>query len=306
MTIREQHGKRHLRCYTVLVFTVLAVIFTTVFTSAGLSGDQPGKHTFEVRLASHEKVEGWERVPGPGPEKAPVWISPEVALTNRDVEIAYPTRTREHKPCVGFVFTEEGALKNARLTKSHIGEYLAVILDSQVTWVPKIREEISERAIMDANLTEEETESIAEWLSGGKIKFKPWKHKFSSGKIKFELRLASFEKVKGWETGLLPKPWNNLIYISPEVALTNSDIARAWPQLDAAGFVIGFMLTEEGSLKLARLTKAHIGENLAVMVGGQVMSAPKIMAEIIDGRAQILGDFTEESAGLLAKGIMMK
>jgi hypothetical protein len=30
------------------------------------------------------------------------------------------------------------------------------------------------------------------------------------------------------------------------------------------------------------------------------------MAEITDGRAQINGIFTEESAGLLAKGIMMK
>ena len=68
MTIRGQHGKHHLYFHTVLVFTVLAVIFTTALTAAGLSGDQTGKHQFELRLASHEKVEGWERVPGPGPE----------------------------------------------------------------------------------------------------------------------------------------------------------------------------------------------------------------------------------------------
>ncbi len=301
MTIR---GKHHFYFHSVAVFAVLAVIFTTALS--GLSADQTGKHTFEVRLASHEKVEGWDMVPGPGPEKTTVWISPEVALTNVDVALAYPTRTRENKPCVGIIFTEEGSLKMARLTKSHVGEWLAVIFDGRVTWTPKISEGISERAIWYGNFTEEETRSIAVGLSGGKIKFEPWKYKFPTGKIKFELRLASFEKVKGWETGLLPEPWNNLIYISPEVALTNSDIARAWPQPDAGGFVIGFMLTEEGSLKLARLTKAHIGENLAVMIDGQVLSAPKIMAEITGGRAQILGDFTEESAGLVAKGIMMK
>ena len=122
MTIRGQHGKRHFYFHPVLVFTVLAVIFTTALTAAGLSGDQTGKHKFEVRLASHEKVEGWERVPGPGPEKTPVWISPEVALTNRDVARAYPDRTPEGKPCVGVVLTEDGALKLARLTKSHVGE----------------------------------------------------------------------------------------------------------------------------------------------------------------------------------------
>ena len=246
-------------------------------------------------------------VPGSGPEKTPVWISPEVALTNRDVTLAYPTRTTENRPCVGVIFTEEGALKFARLTKSHIGELLAVILDGRVTMAPKIAEEITGgRAIINGNFTEEETRSIAVGLSGGKIKFEPWKYKFPTGKIRFELRLASLEKVKGWETGLIPEPWNNLIYISPEVALTNSDIARAWPQPDVNGFGVGFMLTEEGSLKLARLTKSHIGENVAIMVDGQVTSAPKIMAEITGGRAMINGKFTEESAGLLAKRIMMK
>jgi hypothetical protein len=174
MTIRGQHGKRYLHFHIVLVFTVLAVIFTTALTAAGLSGDQTGKHKFESR------------------------------------------------------------------------------------------------------------------------------------KIKFELRLASYQKVEGWEIGFVPGPPKTPVWISPEVALANSDIARAWPQPDAGGFVVGFMLTGEGSLKLARLTKSHIGENVAIMVDGQVRSAPKIMAEITGGRAIINETFTEAEAGALAKGIMMK
>jgi len=285
---------------------VFAVIFTTALTASGISGDQAGKHTFELRLASHEKVEGWERVPGPGPENAPIWISPEVALTNSDVEIARPSRTPEGKPCVAVFFTEESALKMARLTQSHIGEFLAVILDGRVTMAPMIREKISREALINGNFTEDEVVSIAAGLSGGKIMFEPWNHKFSTGKHTFELRLASFEKVKGWEIGLLPGPPKTPVWISPEAALTNSDITRAWPQAGADGFDVGFMLTEEGSLKLARLTKSHIGENLAIMIDGRVMSAPEIMAEITGGRAVINGKITEEEAGLLAEGIMMK
>jgi preprotein translocase subunit SecD len=303
MTIRGQYRKRHLYFHTILVFMVLAVIFTTALTAAGLSGAQTGKHTFEVRLASYEKVEGWEQVPWPGPEKTPLWISPEVVLTNADIARAYPDQTPEGKPCVGVVFTEEGALKIARLTRSHIGKNTAIILDGRVTMVPKIKEEITGgRAIIEGNFTEEETESIAKGLSGdqtGKINFE-------SGKIAFEVRLASYERVEGWEIGLVPGPPKTPVWISPEAALTNADIARAWPQLDAGGFCVGFQLTEEGSLKLARLTKSHIGENVAIMVDGRVMSAPKIMAEITGGRAMINGKFTEEEAGLLAKGIMMK
>ena len=307
MTIRGQYGKRHLHFHTVLGFTALAVIFTTALTAAGLSGDQAGKHMFEVRLASHEKVEGWEMVSGPGPENVPIWISPEVALTNRDVARAYPSRTLENKPCVGVFLTEEGALKFARLTKSHLHELLAIMIDGRVTMAPIINSEIiGGQAIIQGNFTEEETESIAKELSGiqtEKIKFEPWKHKFSTGKIKFEFRLASNEKVEGWEIGLGPGP----VWISPEVVLTNRDVVRAWPARSTEGKPsVGVLLTEDGALKLARLTKRHFGETLAVILDGRVDSVPTIKDEITGGQAMIHGNFTEEETGSIAKGIMMK
>jgi preprotein translocase subunit SecD len=303
MTIHDQQGKRQLYFQSALVFMVLAVIFTTAFTAAGLSGDQTGKHTFEARLASYEKVEGWKRVPGPGPSNTPLWISPEVALTNADIALAYADRTPEGKPCMGILFTEEGALKQARLTKSHVGEFLAIILDGRVTMVPKIIDEITGgRAMITGNFTEEEVKSIADGLSGaqtGKIKFEP-------GKINFQLRLASHEKVEGWEIDLVPGPPKTPIWLSPEAALTNADIARAWAQPGADGFNVGFLLTEDGALKMARLTKSHIGEYVAVVLDGRVVTAPEIMDEITGGRAVISGNFTEEEAGAVAKGIMEK
>ena len=309
MTIRGQFGKRHLHFHTVLGFTALAVIFTTALTAAGLSGDQTGKHTFELRLASHEKVEGWEMVSGPGPENVPIWISPEVALTNRDVARAYPSRTLENKPCVGVFLTEEGALKFARLTKSHLHELLAIMIDGRVTMAPIINSEIiGGQAIIQGNFTEEETESIAKELSGiqtEKIKFEPWKHKFSTGKIKFEFRLASYQKVEGWEIGLGPGP----VWISPEVALTNRDVARAYPEpdrTDPSKLGVGILLTEEGALKMARLNKSHIGKNLAVILDGRAVSVFPIEKEFTSGRALIPGNFTEEEARSIAKGIMMK
>ena len=162
MTIRGQHGKRHPYFHTVLVF---AVIFTTALTAAALSGDRIEKHKFEVRLASHEKVEGWEQVPSPGPGKTPVWISPEVALSHADIAQAYPDLAPDGKPCVGVLLTEDGALKFARLTKSHVGEFLAVILDGRVDSVPKIIDEITGgQAMIHGNFTEEETGSIAKGI----------------------------------------------------------------------------------------------------------------------------------------------
>ena len=126
-------------------------------------------------------------------------------------------------------------------------------------------------------------------------------------RIKFEIRLASYEKVDGWKSVAGPGPVKADIWISPQAALTNDDLARAWPQSDADGFSVGFLLTEEGSLKLACLTKSHVGEYIAVMMDGSVLSTPKIMAEITGGRAFIQGKINkEEEARSIAEGIMMK
>ena len=162
MTIRGQMRKHHPYFHTVLIF---AVIFTTALTAAGLSGDQTGKHTLELRLASYQKVEGWERILGPEPQNAPLWVSPEIAISNRDVARAWPARSTEGKPSVGVLLTEDGALKLARLTKRHFGETVAVILDGRVDSVPTIRDEITGgQAMIHGNFTEEETGSIAKGI----------------------------------------------------------------------------------------------------------------------------------------------
>ena len=95
-----------------------------------------------------------------------------------------------------------------------------------------------------------------------------------------------------------------------DLARSRFDQPPIWPapgpigQRD--GISVGILLTEDGALKLARLTKSHIGEYVAVILDGRVDSVPKIMDEITGGRAIIDGNFTEEEAGSIAKGIMMK
>jgi preprotein translocase subunit SecD len=121
--------------------------------------------------------------------------------------------------------------------------------------------------------------------------------------LRFEMRLASYEKVEGWENVPGPAPGKVNIWISPETTLTNADVAQAWPDRMDDKFCVGLLLTEEGALKLARLSKAHIGEFVALIIDGRVMSVPKIMAEINGGRAVLSGKFTEEEAGSIAEGI---
>jgi len=160
MTICRQQRYRYTRAALILI-----AFFAAVLSAAGLSQDRSPSVRFELRLASMEKVEGWESAPGPVPSKTIIWISPEAALTNADVARAWPDHSGDGKPCVGILFTEDGALKLARLTKSHVSENVAVMLNGRVVSIPKIIGEISGgRILIEGNLTEEEAGSIAEGI----------------------------------------------------------------------------------------------------------------------------------------------
>lgn len=130
-----------------------------------------------------------------------------------------------------------------------------------------------------------------------------WPETYNDG-IRFELCLASMEKVDGWKS--MPNLWNQPVWISSIISLSNADVAKSGIVKRGDAHSVSLLLNEEGTLKLARLTKAHIGEYVAILINGRVVSVPKIIDEIIGGRAEIAGNFTEEEARILAEGIMVK
>jgi hypothetical protein len=123
---------------------------------------------------------------------------------------------------------------------------------------------------------------------------------------RFEVRLASHEPVKGW--GSVPYPTSaETIWISPEVTLTNTDVVLAeLVRMPDDKVSVNLLLTEDGSLKFARLTKAHISGFAAMIIDDRVMMVPKITEEIQNGRIRITGDFTEEEARSIAAGIAVR
>jgi len=63
---------------------------------------------------------------------------------------------------------------------------------------------------------------------------------------------------------------------------------------------IGFRFTEEGSRHFAAFTRANVGGRFAIVWGGVVLSAPRIMMPITGGSGEITGDISaEEAAGIV-------
>jgi len=64
--------------------------------------------------------------------------------------------------------------------------------------------------------------------------------------------------------------------------------------------VVSITFDTEGGRKFARLTQANVNKPFAIILDGQVLSAPNINEPILGGSAQISGNFTVESANQLA------
>ncbi len=66
---------------------------------------------------------------------------------------------------------------------------------------------------------------------------------------------------------------------------------------------VDFSLTPDGTERFAAITGQNIGRRLAIVIDGQLITAPVIQSPITGGKGQITGNFTEQEAKDLAAKI---
>jgi protein-export membrane protein SecD len=64
---------------------------------------------------------------------------------------------------------------------------------------------------------------------------------------------------------------------------------------------VNLMFNSEGAKMFAEITKNNLGKTVAIYVDDEIVSAPTVQAEIVDGRAVISGNFDIEEAKELAR-----
>lgn len=95
----------------------------------------------------------------------------------------------------------------------------------------------------------------------------------------------------------LPPPLQDIMNFK-STSLTGRYIKRAQLDFDKITFQpqIGLELNDEGAKIFAEITKKNVGKRLAIFLDGAPISAPVVREEITEGRAQITGNFTPQSA----------
>lgn len=106
------------------------------------------------------------------------------------------------------------------------------------------------------------------------------------------------EPVEGYE---LKYEDEKPLLLKKDAPITGADLKTAQSVFDSSGFPqVTLTLNSEGAKKFGELTKAHVGEKLAVVLDGVVKTAPVIDEPILSGDAVIRGSYSVAEAQDLA------
>ena len=91
-----------------------------------------------------------------------------------------------------------------------------------------------------------------------------------------------------------------VLYEDPEVTGDMVQTASAQANPDGFGFQINFAFDTRGSRRFAEYTRDNVGSVFAIVLDGEVISAPVIQTPITQGSGRITGDFSAVEASQIA------
>ena len=126
----------------------------------------------------------------------------------------------------------------------------------------------------------------------------------------FQMRLVvdtateDSEEMVMFDKGKVPEQKETL-HVQKKVLIDQSHLksARVIKDKQLGTSQIEIRFNDEGTKRLAEVTRNMIGKRLAIVIRGQLYSAPNVMTEISGGVATINGSFSEEEARDLAARI---
>jgi len=84
-----------------------------------------------------------------------------------------------------------------------------------------------------------------------------------------------------------------------QTALKSAAASKGWQDY----WQVDFSLTPDGTRQFAEITGQNLGKRLAIVIDGQLITAPIIQSSITGGKGQITGTFTKQEAKDLAAKI---
>ncbi len=127
----------------------------------------------------------------------------------------------------------------------------------------------------------------------------------SSGPPMFQIRaVLDAPSAESEPMSVVSKERKEVVTVEKAVLFDQTALKSAKVHLDRFGHPrIEITFSEKGRQRFADITRQNRGQRLAIIIDGQLYCAPRIMAEIPGGKAEISGSFSEQEAKDLAAKI---
>ena len=121
--------------------------------------------------------------------------------------------------------------------------------------------------------------------------------------IRFEVRLAEDQPGLDLREARVDGS-DRVVYLHEEIIVTNEDIAqsRVVRGDGPSSYGVGVQFSAAGAEKMRHATAGHIGRPLAILIDGEVVTAP-VLRSPISRSAVISGDYTKAEAERIVDGI---
>ena len=95
-----------------------------------------------------------------------------------------------------------------------------------------------------------------------------------------------------------------MVYVHQEIVVTNDDIARSSVVQgdEPSRYGVGMEFNAAGAQKMRQATASHVGRPVAILIDGDVVTAPVLRAPI-STYAVIDGDYTQAEAERIVNGM---
>ncbi|HLG60051.1 MAG TPA: hypothetical protein VI485_32220 [Vicinamibacterales bacterium] len=123
--------------------------------------------------------------------------------------------------------------------------------------------------------------------------------------VRFEVRLAEDHPAAGLSKARVAGWFGPVdLFLHQDIIVTNSDIAQSSvvPGALPSRFSIAVQFTAAGTEKMRQATANHVGKPVAILLDGQVVSAP-VLRSPISTSAVISGEYTKANAEKIVNGM---
>jgi SecD/SecF fusion protein len=174
-----------------------------------------------------------------------------------------------------------------------------------------IRNRIDEFGVKEPEITTQGRDQVVVKLPGVTDRERAKEIAGKAAHLEFKIVSEDAELIQKADTGTIPpgfeykkvkgSPNEEMVLLALEPVLTGEHLTTASVGFDQYGSaIVQLTLDREGGKIFDRVTFQNIGKRLAIVMDGQVYSAPVIRDRIPNGKAQISGNFKASEASDLA------